>query len=93
MLKRLPPDLLAAIQNDLLYSQKGINLGNKDRRPSSVLSQANGSIVSEENFNDREAKFRNQLKSKYVYRVPLKYICDLGKINLPTKIDIKIRLT
>ena len=25
--------------------------------------------------------------------MPLKYICDLGKINFLTKIDIKIRLT
>ena len=42
MLKHLPPDLLVVIQNNLLYSQKGINLGNKDRHPSYVLSQANG---------------------------------------------------
>ena len=69
-LKHLPPDSLAVIQNDLLYSQKGINLGNNDRHPSYVLSQANGSLVSEENFNDRETKFRNQSKNKYVYRVP-----------------------
>ena len=44
-------------------------------------------------FEDREAKFRNQLKDKYVYRIPLKYICDIGKINFPTKINMKIRLT
>ena len=30
---------------------------------------------------------------KHAIHVPLKYICDLGKINFPTKIDIKIRLT
>ena len=93
MLKHLPPDSLAVIQSDLLYSQKGVNLGTNDRHPHYSLAQENGSLVSEENFNDSEAKFRNQLKNKYVYRVPLKYICDLGKINFPTKIDIKIRLT
>ena len=93
MLKHLPHDSLTVIQNNLLHSQKGVNLGNKDRRPYYVLSQTNGSLVSEEYLNDREAKFRNQLKNKYVYSVPLKYICDLGKINFPTKIDIKIRLT
>ena len=58
-----------------------------------IKSQANGNFDPEENFNEREAKFRNQLKNKYVYRVPLKYICCLGKINFSTKIDIKIRLT
>ena len=28
-----------------------------------------------------------------MYRIPLKYLCDLGKINLPTKIDLKIHCT
>ena len=28
-----------------------------------------------------------------MYRIPLKYICDIGKTNIPTKIDMKIRLT
>ena len=50
-------------------------------------------IESDGNFRYREAKFRNQLKDEYVYRIPLKYICDIGKINSPTKIDMKIRLT
>ena len=48
---------------------------------------------SDRNFRDREPKFRNQIKHKYVHRIPLKYICDIGKINFPTKIDMKIRLT
>ena len=34
-----------------------------------------------------------QIDSKYVYRIPLKYFCDLGKINFPTKIDLKIHCT
>ena len=28
-----------------------------------------------------------------MYRIPLRYLCDLGKINFPTKIGMKIRLT
>ena len=35
-------------------------------------------------------KFANQIDSKYVYRIPLKYLCNLGKINFPTKLDLKI---
>ena len=54
---------------------------------------AKPSVAADANFRDREVKFRNQLKNKYVYRVRLKYICDLGKFHFPTKIDIKIRLT
>ena len=76
-----------------MYSQKGVNLGDDDRHAFYTLSQANGTFAPDHNFKDRDEKFRNQLKNKYVYRVPLKYICDLGKINFPIKIDIKIRLT
>ena len=32
-------------------------------------------------------------KLMIVYRIPLKYFCDLGKINFPTKIDLKIKCT
>ena len=28
-----------------------------------------------------------------MYRIPLTYLCDLGKTNFPTKIDLKIRCT
>ena len=63
-----------------------------------MVKDANNRVIrnvirSDGNFRDREAKFRNQLEDKYVYRIPLKYICDIGKINFPTKIDMKIRLT
>ena len=95
MHKHLPPESLAVIQNDLLYSQKSVNFANKDRRIRYDLSATKvtkPSLTADENFRDREAKFRNQLKNKYVYRVPLKSICDFGKINYPTKIDIQIRL-
>ena len=69
-----------------------------DRRVHGSLKKADGTLLlpvdrSDDNFDDREAKFRNQLKNKYVYRVPLKYVCNIGKINFPTKIDMKIRLT
>ena len=35
---------------------------------------------------------RNNIISN-MYRIPLKYICDLGKMNFPAKIDLKIRCT
>ena len=35
--------------------------------------------------------FQNQLKNEFVYRV-LRYLCDIGKINFPTKIDYRIKL-
>ena len=63
-----------------------------------MVKDANNRVIhnvvrSDGNFRDREAKFRSELKDKYVYRILLKYICDIGKINFPTKIDMKTRLT
>ena len=39
------------------------------------------------NIDDRITKFKEQLKNEHVYRIPLRYFTDLGKINFPTKID------
>ena len=36
--------------------------------------------------------FQKQLKNEYVYRIPLRYFSDVGKINFPTKIDYRIKL-
>ena len=32
------------------------------------------------------------VKNVHVYRIPLRYFTDLGKINFPTKIDYRIKL-
>ena len=32
------------------------------------------------------------LKTEYIYRIPLCYFTDLGKINFPTKINYGIKL-
>ena len=32
------------------------------------------------------------LKNVYVYRIPLRYFSNVGKINFPTKIDYRIKL-
>ena len=97
MLKHLPEKSLKVIQQDLLYSQKPVFFFTKgfDRRLHYRFESPtkHPSVPTGANFRDRETKFRQQLKNKYVYRIPLKYICDLGKINFPTKIDMKIHLT
>ena len=97
MLKHLPAKSLNVIENDLLYSKVVIPY-NLDRRFHGMVKDANNRVIhnvvrSDGNFRDREVKFRNQLKDKYMYRIPLEYICDIGKINFPTKIDMEIRFT
>ena len=99
MLKHLPQKSLKVIENDLLYSKEEVVIPyNLDRRFHGMVKDANNRVIhntvrSDGNFRDREAKFRSQLKVKYVYRILLKYICDIGKINFPTKRDMKIMLT
>ena len=44
------------------------------------------------NKDDRITKFLAMLKNEHVYRIPLRYFTDLGKINFPTKIDYRIKL-
>ena len=98
MWKHLPAKFVKVIENDLLYSKEEVVIPyGLDRRVSGTIVDGNNRIInnltrSDRKFRDRE-KFRNQLKDKYVYRIPLKYICDIGKINFLTKIDMRIRLT
>ena len=64
---------------------------NNDRRVHGVTSGVKQR--TDDNLDDRIATFRAQINNKYVYRIPLRYICGIGKINFPTKIGMKISLT
>ena len=44
------------------------------------------------NIDERIPLFKNQLKNEFIYRIPLRYISDIGKINFSTKIDYRIKL-
>ena len=46
-----------------------------------------------ENLTERIQKFQDQLKSEYVYRIPLKYLCDVGLLNQCFKFSTKYILT
>ena len=106
MLKHLPKDSLKTIQKDLLYSKKPVYYANTsyDRRNyngSNVtvtgLSTADATKkkklhAKDLNIDDRTELFEDQLQSEYIYRIPLRYFSDIGKINFPTKIDYRIKL-
>ena len=44
------------------------------------------------NIDKKIELFKNQLKYEFVYRIPLRYFSDIGKINFLTKIDYRIRM-
>ena len=79
------------IEKDILFSKKPVvYTPNHDRRSRSL---DNDGQRTEDNLEDRIGKISLQIDEKYVYRILLKYFCYLGKINFPTKIDMKICLT
>ena len=96
MLIHMPKDALATFQKELLYSKKRvINKGNtantlNDRR-NHIAAAANNS-EKDENIDDRIAKFNanNALQNVKTYRIPLRYLVDLGLVNLPTSFDTKL---
>ena len=45
------------------------------------------------NLTERITKFQNQLKSNFVYRIPLKFLCDIGLVNQCFKFNKKFTLT
>ena len=44
------------------------------------------------NIDERISLFQKQLKTEFIYRIPLKYFSGTGKINFPTKIYYRIKL-
>ena len=96
MLKHLPKDVQATFQKELLHSKKkiiikGNNANTLNDRRNHIAAAANDS-KKDENIDDRIDKFNenNALSTVRVYRIPLKYIVDLGRVNIPTSFDVKM---
>ena len=106
MLKHLPKDSLKTIQKTHLYSKQliyfAITLYDKRNHNSTnvVLTGLTAEKQTERkqkhakdlNIDERIELFKNQLKNEFVYRIPLRYFSDTGKINFPTKIDYQIKM-
>ena len=106
MLKHLPKDALKTIEKTHFYSKQTVYYADVgiDRRidngdgvnvtglNTTAAATKKAAYAKDLNIDDRITKFRNQLKNEYVYRIPLRYFTDIGKINFPTKIDYRIQL-
>ena len=104
MLKHLPSDALKTIQKTHLYGTKPVYFesGTYERRNhnfsgvsttglnATQIATAKKQHAKDLNIDDRIKLFQNQLKNEFVYRVPLRYFLDIGKINFPTKIDCRV---
>ena len=94
LLKHIPKKALAVIENDLLYSKKKVKLPDgEDRRKRHTAAGGDAGERTDDNIDERIQKFATQLQNTYYYRIPLKFICDLGLVNTPVKFNTKWRLT
>ena len=66
---------------------------NEDRQDERTAAGEDADNRTDDNIDERTQKFQNQLKNVYWYRIPLKYIWDLGLVNTPIKFNTKWRLT
>ena len=106
MLKHLPAETLKTIEKTFLYSKTPVYYTdvNIDRRNhngnglattglnTAQITTLKKKFANDLNIDDRITKFQNIIKNEHVYRIPLRYFTDLGKINFPTKIDYRIKL-
>ena len=100
MLKHLTKDSLKRIEKTMLHSKEPVYL-NKTSLDRTVhddsqagttgttaqIAARKANDAKDLNIDDRISKFQNQLKTEYVYRIPLRFFTDLGKTNFPLKID------
>ena len=96
ILKYLPSDDLAIIENDLLYSKKKVRIpaAGGDRRKKFTADNAADPATNrtDDNLEQRIEKFHDQIQDDYIYRIPLKYITELGFVNQPVKFDTKWKI-
>ena len=67
----MPEKALKTIEKSLFYSKKLLQLW--------VIGEH--TVQTDENLTDRIAKFTNQLQNEFVYRIPLKFLCDVSLVN------------
>ena len=74
----------------MLYS-KQLTHFNKTSLERTIHNSNTANDITDLNINERITKFQNQLKNEFVYRIPLPYFSDIGKINFPLNIDSRIK--
>ena len=88
ILKLLLRNVLKTFEITLLHSRKKpVLTGNCDRRPN---NSDNASNRTDENLTDRVAKLANIINGENAYSIPLRFLCDIGLVNIPIKLDTKV---
>ena len=75
----------------MLYSNKLVYLAKgTERRPN---NDADDNKQSDPNLTYRLKELTNYIFQKYIYRIPLSMIVDLGLVNFSFKTDLKVIIT
>ena len=75
----------------MLYSKQPVYFTKTMLERRTFNSRMANELIHHLNVNDRITKFQNQVKHEFVFRIPLHYFTDIGKINFPLKIDFRIK--
>ena len=90
-MKYLPAKSVKKLLKTILYSNKPVYLtGNNTRRPNNDNDEADR---TDPNLTYRLKELKNHLFQQWVYKIPLLYLCNLGKVNFAVTTNTKIVLT
>ena len=89
-MKYLPAKSVKKLLKTMLYSNKPVALTNNNyRRLNNAPTAADR---TDKNLTYRIKELANTLKARTVYRIPLLYFCDLGKVNFLVNTDTRIKI-
>ena len=90
-MKYLPAKSVKKLLKTMLYSNKPVYLtGDNIRRPN---NDDDAEDRTDPNLTYRIKELKAHLFKKWVEKIPLLYLCDLGKVNFAVKTDTKIAIT
>ena len=90
-MKYLPLKSIKRLRKTMLYVNNPVYItNNNERRSHNATTDADR---SDPNLDFRIKTFAEILSSETVYRIPLLYLCDLGKVNFSVNTDTRITIT
>ena len=88
ILKDMPNDALKTFIKTLLNAEDDVQVFHGCNR--SPHNNDNTSLGTDDNLTNRLAKYTNTIQEKEKQKIPLKFLCSIGLVNLPLKVDTKI---
>ena len=88
ILKDMPNDTLKTFIKTLLNAEDDVQVFHGCNR--SPHNNDNTYLGTDDNLTNRLAKYTNTIQEKEKQKIPLKFLCNIGLVNLPLKVDTKI---